>query len=268
MNVFLLSLWTALSPNQWEREILSEDEFGQPTESRGFCTSDHGVYFFSLLAVVDLGALLYAVYEAYLARHLSTEFAESEYIAKALVLIMAVSFLGIPITVIVDDEPSANFFVITAIIFASCMSLLLFIFIPKERYRRKNPKTKIGALVGMNMPGRGISGLTQNSSATERTEGRLSHSGLVVVDHRRIQEDLIKKVEELEKKVKELEESKMQSSEIQEAPQPEATVELLEPVDPNQYTSETDQVSVETMTMLPPAESASTEESKEEERQA
>jgi hypothetical protein len=213
VNILVLSIWTGLSPLQWEREIQYGDEFGQPTESRGFCTSDRRVYYYSVLAVIDLGALVYALYEAYLARNLSTEFAESAYIARALMIIMAVSFLGIPIAIIASDDPRAKFFALSGIIFAICMSLLLFIFVPKELYRRKSPNGNIMNLV--------------------------DQSGLNVVDNRKIQEDLRRQVEELENKVRELEESQKEV-EVGERSQTanKASVELPEPVSQNQNASQ------------------------------
>jgi hypothetical protein len=201
VNILVLSLWTGLSPFQWEREILYTDEFGQPTESMGFCTSHHSVYYYSVLAVIDLGALVYALYETYRARNLSTEFAESAYIARALLLIMAVSFLGIPIAIIAGDEPRSKFVALSGIIFTICLSLLMFIFVPKELYRRKGSNTNTINLVGSNMgihrPGT-VSGLS------------LDESGLDVVDNRLVQEELRNMVDTLGKKVKELEESQKQ----------------------------------------------------------
>lgn len=227
MNILVLSIWTYHSPFQWEREIQYSDEFGQPTESSGFCISDHSVYYCSVLAVIDLGALVYALYEAYLARNLSTEFAESIHIARALMIIMAVSFLGIPIAIIASDHARSKFFALSGIIFTICMSLLLFIFVPKELYRRKSPIGNIMNVVGTNM-------------GREHSPGSgLDHSGLNVVDNRKIQEDLRRKVEVLENKVRELEESQ-EEVEVGELSQTanKASVELPEPVSQIQSASQ------------------------------
>lgn len=45
--------------------------------------------------------------------------------------IMVVSFVGLPVLVIAEDDPRAFYFVLTALIFVVCSSLLCFIFVPK-----------------------------------------------------------------------------------------------------------------------------------------
>jgi 7 transmembrane sweet-taste receptor of 3 GCPR len=224
-----------------------DDEFGQPTESRGFCTSYHSVYYYSVLAVIDLGALVYALYETYVARNLSTEFAESAYIAKALVVIMAVSFLGIPIAIIASDDPRSKFIALTGIIFAICMSLLLFIFVPKELYRRKpNSSKPMHSIVAANI------GIKHSSDFNHH-----SHSGLKVIDTRLINADLLKKVEALETKVRALEEQdhQNQKSFIME----EDTGEVPESATQNQAASQ-DRPSDNGASMIPMIESCSSGE--------
>lgn len=197
-NITTLTLWTALSPLEWDRTDVSEDSQGRVTESKGFCTSDLSAVFLSCLAVIDLGALVYAVYEAYLARHLTTEFAESEHIAKALVLILSVCFLGIPVTIIAQDDPRANFFVLAGIIFAVAFSLLFFIFAPKEAYRRSNKSSPTcvsdKSIVQLNMPS------SPCSSAT--LDGQMQ--GLRITDHVREAAEMKKELFALQKLVDKL----------------------------------------------------------------
>jgi hypothetical protein len=84
LNFIMLTLWTVLSPLTWVREVITVDEFGRSTESRGYCRSDNSLPFVIALLTVDLGALVFVSYQAYMARNISTEFAESEYIGKAI----------------------------------------------------------------------------------------------------------------------------------------------------------------------------------------
>ena len=127
----VLTLWTILQPPTWNREVSSFDPFGREFETKGSCNYEDGIAFVVTLGVLLLGILVYAVYEAYVARNVSTEFAESEYIAVLLATILLVSFLGIPVMIIAGDEPRARFFVSAAIIFIICMATLLLIFVPK-----------------------------------------------------------------------------------------------------------------------------------------
>jgi hypothetical protein len=138
--VIVLSLWTSLSPPHWDLSIQSTDNFGRLTETYGFCASDDRVPFLATLAVLNLGALSFAIIQAYKARNISTEFAESEYIFKAMLLILLVCFIGIPVLVIAKDDPAAFYFVFTGIIFVTCYAILLLVFVPKMLYVKESQK--------------------------------------------------------------------------------------------------------------------------------
>ncbi|CAB9524750.1 acid type B receptor subunit 2 [Seminavis robusta] len=130
-NVLVLSLWTALSPLQCETEVLAMDPFGRPIETTGFCTSDDSLAYWITLGVINLGPLVFSCYEAYQARDISTEYSETDYIFKALIVMCLVGSIGIPILIIAHDNPSAYFFVLSSITFVVCMSLLILILGPK-----------------------------------------------------------------------------------------------------------------------------------------
>lgn len=143
VNTVLLALFTAMGEVTWERETQSEDELGRVAESIGSCHLHNWLPFLIPLAVVNVGGIVVAVYQVYVARDISTEFAESEYIAKAMIVILLVSFIGIPVVIIVKGEPRAFYFVATGIIFVMSMSLLLLIFVPKVKSHWENDPNKI-----------------------------------------------------------------------------------------------------------------------------
>ena len=93
------------------------------------------------LGVVNIGLLFFTSYEAYKARSLSTEFAESRYIFRVLVSILLVCFVGGPVLLLANENPNAYIFVGSAIIFVTSSSTLLWIFVPKILYAR-DPKSK------------------------------------------------------------------------------------------------------------------------------
>mmetsp|Transcript_38162 Transcript_38162/g.92345 ORF Transcript_38162/g.92345 Transcript_38162/m.92345 type:complete len:256 (-) Transcript_38162:1328-2095(-) len=111
-------------------------------ETKGQCSYDNSELFYIPLGVIHLGVLFYTLEQAYVARNVSTEFAESEYIFLLLAAILFVSFMGIPTLFIAQDEPRASFFVATAIVFVVCMAVMLLIFIPKVMAARKKPKPR------------------------------------------------------------------------------------------------------------------------------
>ena len=145
LNITILALWTALDPLESITIVVSQDSFFRDIETYCICSSDHANIFLAILVVINLGSLLYAVFQAYKARHISTELQESNYIFLAMALIIFVSFLAIPVMVIARDNPAASYFVMVGLIFIFCTSILLLIFGPQVyalRSKRKNAAHK------------------------------------------------------------------------------------------------------------------------------
>jgi len=131
-NIVLLSLWTSLAPATWVRETIDVDNFNRVSESAGKCSADpSSIGYVIPLILLDLGSVCLAVYQAFKARGISTEFAESKYIAIALTIILLVSFIGFPVIIIASQNVKAYVFVYSGIVFVICLSLLLLIFVPK-----------------------------------------------------------------------------------------------------------------------------------------
>jgi glucan phosphoethanolaminetransferase (alkaline phosphatase superfamily) len=87
--------------------------------------------FLATLGAINLGSLLFVIYQAYQARNISTDLQESSYIFMAMPLILMVSFIGIPIMVIAQNNSSASYFTAAGIIFVICISILVLIYVPK-----------------------------------------------------------------------------------------------------------------------------------------
>jgi hypothetical protein len=81
-------------------------------------------------------ALILANVQAYQARKVETEYAESTYIGIAMLLIMQVLLVGVPLMFLVRDNPPASFFIQVCIIFMVCSATLLLIFVPKVARQR------------------------------------------------------------------------------------------------------------------------------------
>jgi hypothetical protein len=195
LNLILLSIWTAISPLVWTRQVNSIDQFNRTVSSIGYCSSEWYLPFVILLVVLNLSLLIYCMYQAYHARSISLEFSESEFITKAIAACMLVCFVGIPVMIIVTDQPRAYYFVLTSIIFIlvssldvcvfivclligikhictllmsyKCSSLLLFIFVPKVQFHRKKNKAKLGTAIKKSI-------LNSNASRTSACDSNLS----------------------------------------------------------------------------------------------
>ena len=70
------------------------------------------------------------------------EYAESSYIAIATLLVLQVLLVGVPLTFLVRDNPTAEFFIKVCIIFFICTATTLLIFVPKFIRNRKAAKEK------------------------------------------------------------------------------------------------------------------------------
>lgn len=127
---------TGLSPIQFELSVSEVDMFDRTTEVMGSCTLQNEVGYIIALVVVNTGALCCALFQAWQARNLSTEFAESHYIFKALSAVLSIMFVGVPVLIIASDNADARLFVSSAIIFAFAVAILLLMFVPKIHYEK------------------------------------------------------------------------------------------------------------------------------------
>ena len=146
--------------------------------------------------------MVFALYEAFKARRISLEFAESAYIAGAISSILLVCFIGIPVMIIASDDPRARFFVLASIDFVICTSLLLFIFVPKENFRRKGGSLKNSIKSSMQMKTSQASGVTgvsrMSSTASDASD---DDEGLRVLNNPKTVKELEEKVAALKNEI-------------------------------------------------------------------
>ena len=178
-NIIVLTTWTIVSPLRWTRTVLEYDDYDRPTSSIGQCSSEKGAPFIWVLVVINGCALILALWQAYLARNITTEFSESKHIAMAMIIIFQSLFIGVPIMVIVNGQPAPQLFVLSAIVFIIVVAMLLLIFVPKIQIMRKgdeglpqnyNPRGSTwvrNSAVMLGTSSRNISGLN-NSQASMR----------------------------------------------------------------------------------------------------
>jgi len=136
-NMAILTAWTVRAPISWERTIIERDSYGRPSRSIGRCVSSHTTPFIMTLLAINGVALVLALWQAYVARNITTEFSESKYIAMATVCIFQALFIGVPVIIIVRELPMVRLFLLSGINFIICVSILLLIFIPKIAVMRK-----------------------------------------------------------------------------------------------------------------------------------
>lgn len=140
LNNITLAIWTTLNPLKWERVFLdSTDEFDRPDTTYGTCS--HGkkshLPYFLVISVLNFTMVILANIQAYRARKIATEFSESKYIGIIMASILQACCIGVPVVVVVMDQPSANYIVPVLLVFVICMSMLLLMFVPKTKHLKK-----------------------------------------------------------------------------------------------------------------------------------
>jgi hypothetical protein len=132
MNAFILVIWTLVSPPEWTRTYTdATDLFDRSPESYGRCSSEYHVLFFGFILVINASILIVANWWSYQTRQIVTEYDESRYIGISMGSFLQAWGVGVPILLVLEENPQAKFFVLTAINFVTSTTVLLLIFIPK-----------------------------------------------------------------------------------------------------------------------------------------
>ena len=137
LNVLVLAVWTGLNPLSWDRFFVGTvDKYGRNVESIGICTSDLWAPYVGVILFINMAMVIFANYQAYQARGISVEYSESKHIAVIMVAILQAVAIGLPLVVLVSDDPIAAFVVRAGLIFFICATFLLVLFVPKMMHLR------------------------------------------------------------------------------------------------------------------------------------
>jgi hypothetical protein len=139
LNFALLLAWTLYDPLRFERLPVDSTN---PFNTYGTCKFEHDGTIGIAVGIlsVKFGAILLACDQAYRARQISDEFSESRWVGVTVASWLQVFVVGFPVMFLVKDNPTATYLLRSCIIFVTCMSLLLFIFVPKILFHRHHSK--------------------------------------------------------------------------------------------------------------------------------
>ncbi len=139
-NLILLVVWTLVDPLYWERRVITS------TESYGTCSADPNSVawkvILAFLGALNGAALVGANVEAWKARKINTEYGESNYIGLIMASMLQVVLVGVPLSFLVHENPTARFFVNSSMAFVICMSVLSLLFLPKVINSISDPDRK------------------------------------------------------------------------------------------------------------------------------
>jgi len=136
-NAAALTWWTFTDPLKYRRaDLPGTDAWNRVIGTWGGCMSEDALPYALVLIFLNVGVMILASWQAYRARNIESEFAESKYVGMALISMLQVSLIGMPLLVLVRDDPKAWYWTMSLMVFIICMVVLLFIFIPKMRQFR------------------------------------------------------------------------------------------------------------------------------------
>lgn len=135
INFALLLAWTLIDPLRYVRSQVNE---GDPfSDTYGSCKFENNstIAFGAAVLAVNFCAVVLACAQAYRAREISDEFSESKWVAITVASWLQVFVVGFPVMLLVEENPMATYLLRVCILFVICMSLLLFLFVPKIVFR-------------------------------------------------------------------------------------------------------------------------------------
>jgi hypothetical protein len=128
VDVVILICWSVIDPLYWEREVIREDQFGDPLESQGYCTCDSWEIFASIIAFFHFGLLAVACYMCYVARNIPSKYSEHKFVTIAMISNFQIFVVGVPICFILAGDPGGNLFVRSAIVWMNDLVVVTLIF--------------------------------------------------------------------------------------------------------------------------------------------
>jgi len=130
LNLIMLFVWTFVDPLTWTRNPV----MNQPWNSYGSCSYGSGSVAIAMTAVIfflNFVGFVGVCVQAFRARNISSEFSESKYLGIAIFSWAQLLIVGLPVYFLInDDNPTAKYSLVVALILAVCMSMLLVIFVP------------------------------------------------------------------------------------------------------------------------------------------
>jgi len=143
LNFAVLLSWTLVDPLRWTRRTMNDEKWNTYGSCRGTATASK--IFVGMTALVNVSALAITCWQAYKARNIGDEFSESKNLGRALFSWVQLLVVGVPVLFLIDqDNVSAKFFLQIALLFAMCMSMFLFIFVPMFSQLRSFQLSSIG----------------------------------------------------------------------------------------------------------------------------
>lgn len=143
-NATVLLTWSIVDPLKWQRFAVD----GYPYKTYGICTGSNSTPYVVVLCLLNVGALCLALFQAWRARNIGSEFSETKAVGLALYTWLQILVIAVPCLFLIDKHNTEpRYVLIVTLIFIVCMSMLLIIFLPLFiQIRRARLKQKVQML--------------------------------------------------------------------------------------------------------------------------
>jgi len=202
LNIIVLSVMTKLHSPKYKQESKFEDDFNRPIEIYSKCSWEESFPYITTLIVINAVIASLSAYQSWKARGLSTEFAESQYIFAALLMILTLFMVQLPVMTMSGDNPELRKLAYISGVFIFSMSILLLLFVPKmyfHYYRKNDRQTMNSSVEGIN--------LTLSSLNGDEMQGRNNAGERILTTQSATQ--LAARVTELEELLREKEQERL-----------------------------------------------------------
>jgi hypothetical protein len=131
-NLILLAMWTGVAPITYETYKVPDSADNQQYATCSLAEGKAaGWTFLGLIILVNFVSLVLACHEAFKARNISERYSEAKGLGRALFSWLQIVLVGVPVMLLLEgDNPSAKYFLQVVLVFAICLTLLCFIFVP------------------------------------------------------------------------------------------------------------------------------------------
>ena len=187
LNFVVLLTWSFIDPLVWQRFEVN----GESWNTYGICVSSSQSSvnaFLVVSAVLNLGALVLAIAQAWHARNISDEYSETKSIGLAIYSWLQVLLVDLPVLFLIDKHNTGvQYFLLVALIFLVCMFMLLIIFIPLfMQIRRARVKLK----VQIDLSDRSATQVSRTACSTNRGSANSARISGLNIDLAKIREHI------------------------------------------------------------------------------
>lgn len=143
LNFILMLVWTLVDPMTYKIQVVEDEEW----KLYGTCSNmgTAGWTFLGLTIGINFLILLLAVYQAYRARQWGDSYSESSGLGLAIFCWLQLVSVVLPVLFLIEqDNLKPRYFLSVSLVFACCMSMLLFIFVPLMMERSDGSRRSFG----------------------------------------------------------------------------------------------------------------------------